>query len=153
MKPCRSCGGTRRGAPTCGNKLGPCLDCKIKQNNAYVVTPEGRVAKARYNVGPKAKALQLVGDKKFKAERDGFRNLLLWSKGVRDFSQEYDFHHVVNRRVTGHDTIAHLLCNKSTWAQAWEEAHTLCVAWTREYHIGTFHPSHKMLPDGTYVPK
>jgi len=115
---------------------------------------KNRAKQAERRASPEGKAKQAKSNAEFKVERDAYRNLLLLSLGVTDLSQEYDFHHVIGRQSHPEDrrpdTIATLLSKKSTWEQAWEEAHTFCVVMTKAEHT-EYHRTHKMQEDGTFT--
>jgi len=162
-QPCNVCGSTRRGQVRKGRRLGTCLDCRRRINarpknvaarRAYSKTAEGKASQARAD----AKHAATAQGRRTRAragavqatERAAYRNLLLMSMGVTDLSQAWEFHHVIGRKATGHQIIAMLLGHKNTWAQAWTEAHTLCVVMTNADH-NRYHSEHKMQEDGTFV--
>ena len=153
---------TARYAPK-GRKTGKCKACLAKRDArpevkakkaAYDALPEVKAKKAERNARPEVKAriatYQAKRNAEAKAERNAYRNILLLSLGVTDLSQDYEFHHVVSKKVTGHKAIGTLLLHKPTWEQAWAEAHSLCVVWEKAYHK-QFHKTHEMQEDGTFT--
>ena len=145
-KPCIRCGSTDRHAPAKVKKIGDCKACKAKRDAG----PEARAREAARRARPEVKAKRAALTATLSAERDAYRNFLLLSMGVTDLSQDYDFHHVIGRKVTGHDTIGTLLRSRGTWEQAWTEAHTLTVVMTKADHK-EYHRTHKMQEDGTFA--
>jgi len=165
---CKKCGeDTARKKLKGRQKTGTCQECHRKGLAEHHRRPEVKAAqsayRAEYLARPEVKkrnteymttyspAYQAKNYPKFKEELDAFRRLLLWSMGVRDFDQEYEFHHVVAQAVTGTECISTILHKgKNFWMQAWTEAHTLCVVMTKEEH-NEYHKNHIMQEDGTFV--
>ena len=61
VKPCRKCGGTRRGKPRRSDPLGQCLDCMARGNARRAKSDVGRLRQAlrsrRYNASPRRREL------------------------------------------------------------------------------------------------
>ena len=59
VKPCRKCGGTRRGRPNRSHSLGRCLDCEARRKARRAKSDVGRLQAAlrriRYNASPRGR--------------------------------------------------------------------------------------------------
>ena len=155
---------TARYKPPKGKKIGECKACIAKrhatpENKARQAElralPENKAKRAAYMVEyvarPEAGVRLAARHARAKAERAAYRNFLLLSMGVTDLTQDYDFHHVVGRKVTGHKAIGSLLVKgHNFWEQVWEEAHELCVVMTKADHE-RYHSEYKMQEDGTFA--